>query len=78
MNITVNGQPQQVQEPCMVKAVLESAVNLEISDAGTTKDGSRLGIAVAVNNALVARSAWASRELVDGDVVEIITAVQGG
>jgi sulfur carrier protein len=36
------------------------------------------GIAVAVNGQVVRRSAWSSRELRDGDEIEIVGAVQGG
>lgn len=36
------------------------------------------GIAVAVNEEVVPRGDWFSRRLVDGDVVEVVTAVQGG
>ncbi|KQY56384.1 MULTISPECIES: sulfur carrier protein ThiS [unclassified Nocardioides] len=36
------------------------------------------GSAVAVNGSVVPRSAHATRHLEDGDVVEVVTAVQGG
>ena len=36
------------------------------------------GVAVAVNDAVVPRSAWADTRLADGDRVEVLTAVQGG
>lgn len=36
------------------------------------------GVAVAVNGEVVPRAAWAARLLADGDVVEVVTAVQGG
>lgn len=36
------------------------------------------GIAVAVNGEVVRRDDWPSRPLVDGDRVEVVTAVQGG
>jgi sulfur carrier protein len=36
------------------------------------------GVAVAVNEEVVPRGEWASWQLVDGDVVEVVTAVQGG
>lgn len=36
------------------------------------------GIAVAVNGAVVARSAWSQTVLLDGDRIDIVTAVQGG
>jgi sulfur carrier protein len=36
------------------------------------------GVAVAVNDNVVPRREWTSRRLENGDVVEIIHAVQGG
>ncbi len=36
------------------------------------------GVAVAVNNFVVPRSAWPTTLLSDGDVVEIVRAVGGG
>ena len=36
------------------------------------------GIAVAVGDAVVPRTQWPDWILADGDVVEILTAVQGG
>ena len=38
----------------------------------------RTGIAVAVGDAVVPRAEWSGWVLADGDVVEILTAVQGG
>lgn len=37
-----------------------------------------VGVAAAVNDRVVPRSAWATTELCAGDRVEIVTAVQGG
>lgn len=41
-------------------------------------DPPRSGIAVAVNGEVVPRATWSGTVLVDGDVVEVVTAVQGG
>jgi sulfur carrier protein len=38
----------------------------------------RSGIAAAVNGEVIPRSQWPVYELKDGDVVEVITAMQGG
>ncbi len=40
--------------------------------------GDRGGRAVAVNGVVVRRAEHATTELADGDVVEVVTAVQGG
>jgi len=36
------------------------------------------GVAVAVNATVVPRDQWAAWPLQDGDVVDVVTAVQGG
>jgi sulfur carrier protein len=36
------------------------------------------GVAVAVNDEVVPRDDWPRRQLAAGDVVEVVTAVQGG
>ncbi|NYI43923.1 sulfur carrier protein [Nocardioides aromaticivorans] len=41
-------------------------------------DPPRSGIAVAVNGEVVPRATWPGVVLTDGDVVEVVTAVQGG
>jgi sulfur carrier protein len=38
----------------------------------------RTGVAVALNDEVVRRSAWASTPVNEADRVEILTAVQGG
>lgn len=55
-------------------------------DAGTVADLLALrleeprphGVAVAVNEEVVPRAEWPRWPLSDGDVVEVVTAVQGG
>ncbi len=66
MEITINGVPRQVPDDASV----ERAVAL-ITTSVT-------GIAVAVNGELVRRASWATTRLVAGDVLEVLTAVQGG
>jgi sulfur carrier protein len=36
------------------------------------------GVAAAVNDEVVRRACWDSTPVADGDIVEVITAVQGG
>ncbi|WP_104107951.1 sulfur carrier protein ThiS [Nocardioides sp. 616] len=62
MRIVLNGSPAEVP-PGTVAELL---------------GGLRPGVAVAVNGEVVPRAAVGCRELVPGDVVEVVTAVQGG
>lgn len=66
--ITLNGQHHQVGSPGQPVS-LADVVPLTGHDTG---------VAVAVNGAVVPRSAWATTALRDGDAVEVVTAVQGG
>jgi sulfur carrier protein len=64
--LTVNGEPRSVRDPCTVQALLDE---LEVGPKR---------VAVAVNRDVVARSTFPSRELTNGDRVEILEAVGGG
>ena len=67
MLVTINGVQRHLSDGATVASVLES---LHRSDGR--------GVAVAVDDRVVPRSAWASTELSDGARVEVLVAVQGG
>lgn len=60
--------------------VIVNGTEVAVPDAATVADlaGDVRGRAVAVNGRVVPRGAHATIGLADGDVVEIVTAVQGG
>jgi sulfur carrier protein len=64
--VTVNGRP--------VPVVGERALGDVVREAGADP----AGIAVALNATVVTRSRWHDTRVRPGDVVEIVTAVQGG
>ena len=66
ISVVVNGQLREVAD---LTTVEELAASL---GAGPS------GVAVAVNDEVVPRSAWAARRLVDADRVEVLGAMQGG
>ena len=66
MNLTVNGTRHEVEEPQSVSTLL------------TTLRFTRRDVAVAVEGRMVPRTRWTSTQVVDGAVVEVVTAVQGG
>lgn len=68
MNVTVNGEPRQVPAGATVASVVEL---LEV-----TPDAR--GVAVALDEEIVTRTAWAHTELHDGARVEVVSAIQGG
>ena len=62
MTLTVNGRPRTLEEGATVEALVPAPH----------------GVAVALNGAVVPASAWADTRLAEGDVVELVTARQGG
>ena len=65
--ITVNGAPRPFEG---------KSLSVLIAEAGIPPD--RRGIAVAVNDHVVPRAAWARTVPRAGDVVEIVQPLQGG
>lgn len=70
MQITINNQHHQLHEP--FPASLQEALNLLVPQLKAK------GIAVALNQQVIPRSAWADTSLHDGAELLIITATQGG
>jgi sulfur carrier protein len=66
MNVLVNGSTEQISAGTTVAEVVERWAR------------SPVGVAVAVNEAVVTRTEWPGTTLAEGDRVEILTAVQGG
>ncbi|TDC49384.1 sulfur carrier protein ThiS [Actinomadura sp. KC345] len=66
MRVFVNGEPRELPEGASVAEVVAS-----VTAAGT-------GVAAALNDEVVRRSAWEATPLRDADRLEVLTAVQGG
>ncbi|WUH96457.1 sulfur carrier protein ThiS [Spirillospora sp. NBC_00431] len=66
MKVIVNGEPRE----------LPDGANVAEAVAAVTAAGS--GVAAAVNDEVVRRSAWEATTLRDADRLEVLTAVQGG
>ncbi|GAB4099891.1 sulfur carrier protein ThiS [Sinomonas halotolerans] len=76
--ITVNGQARGVPEPATVLALVAETTGRSLAPDGRPADGGRLGVAVALNSAVVPRGLWGATALAAGDAVELVTAMQGG
>ena len=68
LTLRVNGEPREVPEGLTVDRLLQHL----------DRDPTQPGVAVAVGDRVVRRSAWAETPVREGDHVEIITAAQGG
>jgi sulfur carrier protein len=66
VGIRVNGADRDVAEGATVDDLVRDLVERPV------------GVAVAVNDGVVARSEWAHVALSAGDRVEVLTATQGG
>lgn len=78
IDILLNGAPSRVGDRAAVVDLVAELTGRGIRPDGSAADGGSLGVAVAVNAAVVPRSRWGETRLSAGDEVEILTAVQGG
>lgn len=68
MRVELNGRAVELPAAATVRDALAAAgVN-----------GDARGVAVAVGGEVVRRDEWPTRELAEGDAVEVVRAVQGG
>ncbi len=68
MNVTVNGEPRELDAGATVASVVEL---LDVSPGGR-------GVAVALNGEVVTRSSWVDTELSEGSLLEVVAAIGGG
>ncbi len=67
MNVVVNGEMTTVEQRTTVADVVR-----------TLGTGAELGVAVALNGEVVAKSAWETTTLNEADRVEVLRAIGGG
>jgi sulfur carrier protein len=71
ITVSVNGTDHEYPEGATV-------ADLVLDITGHAADDDQLGVAVALDAAVVPRSRWSGTGLTTGSQVEIITAMQGG
>lgn len=67
ITVQLNGEPVQVASHSFTDLMRQSGI-----------DPGQQGIAVALNNQILPRALWPETQLHDGDIIEVITAMQGG
>lgn len=77
-DIILNGERRGLNPGETVTHIISELTGSTIEADGRTADGRRLGVAVALNGAVVPRSLWAQTLLTSGDDIEVVTAAQGG
>ncbi|WP_372697971.1 sulfur carrier protein ThiS [Arthrobacter sp. JSM 101049] len=75
--LVLNGSPEPSTDLSVLQ-LIERETGLELGPDGRTTAGAPCGLAVAVNDEVVPRSAWAGTRLRPGDRIELLAAVQGG
>ncbi|WP_433325517.1 sulfur carrier protein ThiS [Spirillospora sp. CA-294931] len=66
VRVIVNGEPRELPE------------GASVADAVAVVSPAPSGVAAALNDEVVRRSAWDATTLKDADRLEVLTAVQGG
>lgn len=67
MEVTINNQNHHLNEACSIEQMLAAVIS-----TGTD------GLAIAVNQTIISKSAWPRHVLHPGDQVILIKATQGG
>lgn len=78
IQIHLNGKATSCARGATVRELVSTHLGKPIGTDGRALDGSALGVAIAVDGAVVPRSAWSARELHSGARIEFVTAAQGG
>lgn len=76
--VHVNGEPLDLPDAVTVRDLVADRLGREVGDDGRACDGTPLGVAVAVDDAVLPRSRWAGTPLAAEARYELVTAVQGG
>lgn len=78
ITLRLNGEESCLPEAATVRDAVATLTGRVVGADGRAGDGGSLGVAVAVDGAVVPRSRWSVTPLATGQAVEIVTAVQGG
>lgn len=76
--LRVNAEQIEVPADWTVRDLVTERLGRQIGEDGRAEDGSPLGVAVALDDAVVPRSRWGATALAGSARCEIVTAAQGG
>lgn len=76
--LTVNDEPRTLPAGTTCRDLVQELTGRDVGVDGRPTTGAGLGIALAVDGALVPRTAWHDTLLCADQNVEVVTAVQGG
>ncbi|WP_309132953.1 sulfur carrier protein ThiS [Brevibacterium sp.] len=78
ITITLNGERRELAPATTALDLVADLTGKELGPDGSPTDGSRLGLAVAIDGTVVRRGQWSESVFADGHTVDVVTAVQGG
>lgn len=78
MDLDVNGATMALHANATIADLVTALTGRALDPLGAARDGAPLGLAVAVDAAVVPRARWSRHRLSPGDRVEVLTAAQGG
>ena len=78
LTIILNGKDHELPGPTSARDLISAVVGRPLAPDGTPTDGTRLGIAVAIDDEVIPRSRWAEVSLSQGQKVDVVTPMQGG
>lgn len=78
ISIIFNSQQVQLEAGTSLREFISAQIGKELDADSKAVDGSKLGVAAAVNGAVIPRCSWNSKALEDGHSIELVTAAQGG
>ncbi|MFC0672712.1 sulfur carrier protein ThiS [Brachybacterium hainanense] len=76
--LTVNGEAAEVPPGSTVRDLVAARLGHPVGEDGRSLDGRSLGVAVALDDAVIPRSLWSTTPLAADARCEFVTAVQGG
>lgn len=78
IDVELNGQPATLESGSTVRELVSEHTGKELNNQGQAVDGTRLGVAVAINGDIVPRSSWATAAVPAHARIDLVTAAQGG
>lgn len=78
LSVTLNDEERTLPAGTTCRQLVEQITGRAVGPDGRPTEGAGLGIAIAIRGQLVPRARWDSTPIRAGDVIEVVTAVQGG
>lgn len=78
LTVTLNDEERTLPAGTTCRQLVEQITGRAVGPDGRPTEGAGLGIALAIRGHLVPRARWDSTPIRTGDVIEVVTAVQGG